>query len=144
MISLVEARCVGGLPDRLAHRRCRDVEHPQGLADLDDGVDALRVLTTALQLYANTTGRYFLIDPDGWAFGTDEDDGGRPTAAPHGNVLDDADATAGVTVGPSAARWHREPAAAQPQPPRTGPPGTARQERSSDRSPRGGFASQRQ
>lgn len=40
-----------------------------------------------LQLYTNTVGRYFLIDPDSGATGTDEDHAGQPVEVPYGNVV---------------------------------------------------------
>lgn len=45
-----------------------------------------------LQLYSGTVGRYFLVDPDGWATGTDEEDG-TPIEVRYGNIVDDLDAT---------------------------------------------------
>ena len=46
-----------------------------------------------LQLYGNTVGRYFLIDPDGWATGTDEDDEGRPVEVEYGDVVNSLEGT---------------------------------------------------
>ncbi len=46
-----------------------------------------------LQLYENTVGRYFLVDPDGFASGTDEDRYGNPVEVAYGNIVYDFDAT---------------------------------------------------
>lgn len=46
-----------------------------------------------LQLYANTIGRYFLIDPDGWSTGTDEDHDSQPVEIRYGNVVHDLERT---------------------------------------------------
>lgn len=46
-----------------------------------------------LQLYGGTVGRYFLIDPDGFATGTDEDQYGHPIEVKYGNVVHEFDAT---------------------------------------------------
>lgn len=46
-----------------------------------------------MQLYSNTVGRYFLLDPDGWATGTDEDHDGQPVEVRYGNLIEDLDGT---------------------------------------------------
>lgn len=46
-----------------------------------------------LQLYTNTVGRYFLIDPDGGAIGTDENQADQPIEVPYGNVVHDFERT---------------------------------------------------
>jgi MoaA/NifB/PqqE/SkfB family radical SAM enzyme len=46
-----------------------------------------------LQLYEGTVGRYFLVDPDGNATGTDEDERGAPSEVGYGNIVNDYDAT---------------------------------------------------
>lgn len=46
-------------------------------------------LDVTLQLYKNTRGRYFQVDPDGNAYGTDLDSAGHPTMVPYGNMFDD-------------------------------------------------------
>jgi MoaA/NifB/PqqE/SkfB family radical SAM enzyme len=45
-----------------------------------------------LQLYSKTGGRYFLVDPDGNATGTDFDGTGNPIEIPYGNLVKDFDA----------------------------------------------------
>ncbi|MGF7229707.1 MAG: radical SAM protein [Candidatus Saccharibacteria bacterium] len=46
-----------------------------------------------LQLYGGTVGRYFLIDPDGYATGTDEDKNGVPIEVAYGNIVNEFDST---------------------------------------------------
>jgi Fe-coproporphyrin III synthase len=46
-----------------------------------------------LQLYDGTVGRYFLVDPDGNATGTDEDESRNPIEVSYGNVVYDFDVT---------------------------------------------------
>ena len=58
-----------------------------------DAFDTIRVLHpdlhVDLQLYAGTVGRYFLVDPDGEATGTDELPDGTPIEVPYGNLVND-------------------------------------------------------
>lgn len=42
----------------------------------------------ALQLYSDTAGRYFQVDPAGEAFGTDIDSSGKPFEVHYGNLFD--------------------------------------------------------
>lgn len=46
-------------------------------------------LHAELQLYAGTVGRYFLVDPDGYATGTDESPDGAPIEVPYGDLVRD-------------------------------------------------------
>jgi hypothetical protein len=46
-----------------------------------------------LQLYGGTVGRYFLVDPDGYATGTDEDTFHNPLEISYGNIVHDFDTT---------------------------------------------------
>lgn len=45
-------------------------------------------LDLTVQLYKNTVGRYFRIDPDGRAFGTDSSSSGAPKEVAYGNVFE--------------------------------------------------------
>jgi MoaA/NifB/PqqE/SkfB family radical SAM enzyme len=58
-------------------------------------VARLPATQVTLQLYQETAGRYFLIDPDGTALGTDEEDG-LPREVVYGNVLTDLDHALGA------------------------------------------------
>lgn len=49
--------------------------------------------SVTLQLYSKTGGRYFLVDPDGNATGTDFDPLGTPIEVPYGNLLEDFEGT---------------------------------------------------
>ena len=49
-----------------------------------------------LQLYEGTVGRYFLVDPDGYVEGTDEDASGYPIGVPYGNIVHNYEATLGA------------------------------------------------
>jgi MoaA/NifB/PqqE/SkfB family radical SAM enzyme len=64
-------------------------EATEAAYELAAAVPARRVW---LQLYRRTVGRYFLVDPEGVATGTDEDAGGIPIEIPYGNVIDDFEA----------------------------------------------------
>lgn len=49
-------------------------------------------MNITLQLYARTGGRYFLVDPDGNATGTDFDASGEPIEVHYGNLATGFDA----------------------------------------------------
>ena len=46
-----------------------------------------------LQLYEGTVGRYFLVDPDGYATGTDENELKEPVEVSYGNLIQDYNGT---------------------------------------------------